>query len=118
MLPFRKCGGASDSADAARTSGSWANCPDLPTRCFGRRAEKKENRTNHIHLWNAGVGSNEAERKHGTIDCREPMNNSRKVGFAFGISESACIVELRESVWKELCLKIMKIASQERDSTQ
>ena len=38
MPPFRECGGASDSADAARTSGSWANRPDLATQCFGRRA--------------------------------------------------------------------------------
>ena len=36
------CGGASGAADAARTSGSWANRADLSTHRFGRRACKRQ----------------------------------------------------------------------------
>ena len=78
MLLIRECGRAPDSADTARTSGSWANRPDLATRCFGRRAEKKENSTNRRHPWNAGVGSNEVERKRGTNFDREPGTGERE----------------------------------------
>ena len=64
--PFRNCGRAFDSADAARTAEALANRPDLATRCFGCRAEKKKNAVNHSHVWNAGVGRNEEERKRDT----------------------------------------------------
>ena len=57
MLPFRECGGASDSADAARTSGSGAYRPNLVTSCFGCRAQKKKKGWNHSHIWNTDDGS-------------------------------------------------------------
>ena len=47
MLPFRECGGAPDSADAARTSGSGVHRPNIATRCFGCRAQKRNNDWNH-----------------------------------------------------------------------
>ena len=76
VVPFR-CGGSHTSAaehlksaDAAKTSGSWTNRPDLATQCCSCRAEKRESSTNHSHVWNAG--SSEAERKRGTNFDREP----------------------------------------------
>ena len=41
-LPFRESEGASDSADAAKTSGSWPNRPNFATQCFGCRADKRK----------------------------------------------------------------------------
>ena len=70
MLPFASAVGASDSADAARTSGSWTRRPDLATRSFGCRAE------------NDGVDSNEAERKRDTdVKTRKNSKNKRLNGF-------------------------------------
>ena len=37
-----RAGEAVDSADAAKTSGSWTNRPNLATQCFGCRADKRK----------------------------------------------------------------------------